>query len=362
MSKLKIYYDFQIMHMQQYGGISRYFYDMICSIESQKLADVKTDCLFNINEYFAEKGDKHFFMKKEPIRGGAFLNRRNTFHHLRKGYDIIHPTYYDPYILKANTGKIVITIYDMIHERFPELFPSDDCTVEYKKKMIYESDHIIAISQSTKNDILQIYPDIAESKISVIYLASNFSERIYDEKKVFSQKKYVLFVGRRDKYKNFIAFFEGVKKLLIEDEELNLICAGGGSFTAEEKELIGSLSKQVQQLDVNDEKLYLLYSNAICFVFPSLYEGFGIPTLEAFGCGCPVLLSNSSSMPEVGGDAVVYINPKESKDIEKKVRQVITTPILRKELICKGKERLKHFTWDSVARQTVECYERVVNS
>lgn len=113
-------------------------------------------------------------------------------------------------------------------------------------------------------------------------------------------------------------------------------------------------------MDIDDKTLSYAYSKAKCFVFPSLYEGFGIPTLEAFACGCPTILSSASSFPEVGGDAVVYVNPYDEDDIREKISAVINDEDLRKELTRKGYERLKLFDWDKTVRETLSCYEKVL--
>ena len=114
------------------------------------------------------------------------------------------------------------------------------------------------------------------------------------------------------------------------------------------------------QLNANDAVLAYAYSHAQCFVFPSIYEGFGIPTLEAFACNCPVVLSNSSSMPEVGGDAAVYFNPEKVDEIAKGIRSVLNDPQLRDQMKEKGKRQLEKFSWAKTARQTVACYRRVM--
>ena len=114
-------------------------------------------------------------------------------------------------------------------------------------------------------------------------------------------------------------------------------------------------------MNVDDQTLSYAYSHALCFVFPSLYEGFGIPTLEAFACNCPVVLSNTSSMPEVGGDAAEYINPYDVNDMTQKIQNVLNDENLRVRMIEKGREQLKKFDWDEIAQQTIDCYKEVLN-
>ncbi len=356
---MKICFDYQILTGQKYGGISRYYYELIERLRAMQNVEVDLKCLFNRNAYF----EKEFGMRKKYWMGGIgenYLNRINTIRQLKKkDYDIVHPTYYDPYIIGKSKGKLVVTVYDMIHEVFPEHNAGNPIT-ENKKKMIFAADHIIAISESTKRDILKIYPDIPEEKITVIYISSNFNPVSSAQPDERFPAKYVLFVGRRDSYKNYKIFFEAVKPILEEDPELHVVCIGGGPFSEEELAAQGSLAGRVHQLDANDSVLSYAYSNAQCFVFPSQYEGFGIPTLEAFACNCPVVLSKTSSMPEVGGDAVVYIDPLDRDDIRNQIQKLLNDSKLREELIEKGKHRLALFNWDDIARETLACYNKVL--
>ncbi len=353
--KISVYYDYQIMLVQKFGGISRYFYELLTHIS--RSADVRADayCIGNRNAYF-----ESYFRKisSKYMRGMGTVNR---FFSLRKAkkYDLIHPTYYHPYILRAGHRNVVITVYDMIHELFPELFPANDPTAENKRQMIYGADHIIAISENTKRDILKIYPDVSPDKITVIYLGNSLTPHEGHSDLALPQK-YILFVGNRGGYKNFQTFFEGVKPILAETPDLYLVCIGGGAFSESERALMAEVSGQTIQMNAFDDDLSYAYSHALCFVFPSLYEGFGIPTLEAFACGCPVVLSNTSSMPEVGGDAAIYFDPKNAEEICGQIRRVIGDDALRKEMSERGKLQLAKFSWDAIAEQTIACYKKVL--
>lgn len=364
METINVFYDFQIMLMQRFGGISRYYYELLGKINERGLAHADAFCLFNQNEYF----ESYFHRPRGIMRcipGKGRINKL-AMPYKSKNYDIIHPTYYDNYVLrKKKNCKVVVTVYDMIQELFTgELAPGDaERTIADKKGMIYGSDHIIAISESTKNDILRIYPDIPKSKITVIYIGSNMSGTATKKhESEFLPDKFMLFVGRRRGYKNFSGFAKAVVPLLLEDRALHLVCMGGGKFTEDEKTFFSAVSGQVHQFDTCDDRLAAAYKKAECFIFPSLYEGFGIPTLEAFYCECPVILSNTSSMPEVGGDAAVYVDPYDPVDMEQKIRMVLNDEEMRMHLIEKGLNRVGMFGWDRIAEQTVECYRSVLRT
>lgn len=364
---IKVYYDFQALLYQKYGGISRYYFELIKSLDLFDGVETRIECIGSINKYFETRFNK----KAHELGNSAFQNGIyflfcagiNVFKSLftKCKYDIIHSTYYSPYVLigKKKNQKIVITVYDMIHELFPEVIKGET-TIKYKKKMIYSADHIIAISENTKRDILKIYPDIAPEKISVIYIGSNFEKKEDIENVPQLLPNYILFVGNRGGYKNFLVFWNAVKMLFEEDESLNLVCLGGGAFSEEEKKEIDIYSDRVQQINANDDFLSYAYTHARCFVFPSLYEGFGIPTLEAFACDCPVLLSNTSSFPEVGGDAVEYFDPYSSEDIKEKMKLVVWNEEKRKMMIEKGRKQLEKFRWNTIAQQVMECYRKIL--
>lgn len=363
---MNIYYDYQILYNQKYGGISRYYFDLIRTINQNCLANTAIHCKFNTNHYFAgykEIGQAEAFLDikssaiRRPLRlYGHLVNQEITRQCAQKA-DIVHLTYYNPYALKLKGVKKVVTVYDMIEE-VKRQDSHLDTVIEYKKKCIQEADHIIAISKSTKNDILRLYPSVDEKNISVIYIGTSIkkSRRIVTD----LPDKYILFVGKRDGYKNFNGFFRAIKPLLLQFRDLKLLCVGGGCFTTEEDRIFGETKRQVFQMDVDDETLAAAYTKALCFVFPSLYEGFGIPTLEAFTCGCPAVISNTSSMPEVGGDAVLYFDPENEVEMRMQIEKVIHDNTLRLELKDKGKERGKRFSWEAIARQTVECYKKVL--
>jgi glycosyltransferase involved in cell wall biosynthesis len=202
---------------------------------------------------------------------------------------------------------------------------------------------------------LKFYPHINPDKISVVYLGTSWNAT--SKLKVLSRGSYILFTGDRTFYKNFTNFVLAVAPLILK-YNLQLKCTGR-PFTNAEIDLL----KQQKIFDktsvqfASEDELRELYANAICFVFPSLYEGFGIPILEAFACGCPLVLSDASCFPEIAGDAGVYFDPNSVNDMREKIDKVICSETLRKDLADKGFEQLKGFSWRKCAEQTAEVYE-----
>jgi len=250
----------------------------------------------------------------------------------------------------------------MIHELFADMLKGDDTTAIQKKKVIECAVKIIAISENTKTDIIHFY-DIDPKKIEVIPLATSLQMNTTDSVLTLPQK-YILFVGNRGAYKNFAFFINSISAFLCEEKDLYVICAGGGVFSVDEMHLLNDLKVKTKVLCypiLNDTTLSCLYRKAVLFVFPSLYEGFGIPVLEAFSCGCPVAASNCSSLPEVGDDAVSYFNPNNSDSIQQVVEDIVHNDSLRDSLRKRGYQRLKLFSWEKTALATKNVYDNLLS-
>lgn len=367
---MKVLYDHQIFSSQIYGGISRYFFELMKNYENNNAIEYKLSLRYSNNHYLNKYNDLKYkpFFKNFSFRGKYrlinILNKKISKKFLIKGdYDIFHPTYYDPYFLKfLDVKPFVLTIYDMIHEIYPEMFSFRDRTTERKKLLAQKATRIIAISENTKRDIIRFF-GIDKNKIEVIYLANsiNPSENTNDLN-IDLPKKYILFVGSRSIYKNFNLFIEAISPLLIKDTELNVVCVGGGNFKEMEKEKFKKLNivNKIFQYPANDNILAYVYQKAITFVFPSLYEGFGIPILESFASGCPVICSKTSSLPEVAGDAAIYFNSTDKLSMLDSIQKVIYNEKLKKQLKDKGIERMKEFTWKITADKTKRIYESIL--
>ena len=367
---MKVLYDHQIFTSQTYGGISRYFVELMKNFENDDGIDYDLPLRYSNNHYLNKYNDLKYkpFLKNFNFRGKDrlinILNKNISKKLLIKGdYDIFHPTYYDPYFLNIlNNKPFVLTIYDMIHEIYPEIFSFRDRTAERKKLLVQKATRIIAISENTKRDIIRFF-GIDENKIEVIYLANSINpSESTDDINIDLPKKYILFVGSRSGYKNFNLFIEAISTLLVEDAELNVVCVGGGNFKEMEKEKFKKLNivNKIFQYSVSDNILAYIYQKAIAFVFPSLYEGFGIPVLESFASRCPVICSKASSLPEVAGDAAIYFNSTDKLSMLDSIQKVIYNEKLRKQLINKGIERVKEFTWKKTADKTKKIYEGVL--
>jgi glycosyltransferase involved in cell wall biosynthesis len=386
---MNVLYDHQIFSSFAFGGVSRIFIELMNAYSHDPTINFKLSIQYSDNDYFkdSERNTRvRPYLKRIsgggrmtlPIRmaGNSIVNRVNSYRKyenrkysekiISEGqFDVFHPTYFDPYFLDYLHNKpFVLTVYDLIYELFPEYFLHSRKFLKGKSLLIQKAEKIIAISESTKTDLMKFYA-LPSEKIKVIYLANSLKQDIRLPLKSIADLKlperYLLYVGNRGLYKNFLFFVESIAPFLSQDNTLSVLCAGGNDFTRTEKQMFRSwgIERKLHYSSVNDALLTSLYANALAFVFPSLYEGFGIPILEAFACNCPVLISNTSSLPEIAGGACLSFDPKDKISILDAVKQMLSNEFLRTEFRKKGKERVKFFSWEHTAEETKRIYESI---
>ncbi len=281
--------------------------------------------------------------------------------------DIFHLT--TPWPIQVKGAKTVVTIHDLIPLKVP--FTTLDMKVHFYelfKWAAQTADLILSVSEHTKKDIMEIY-GVPEEKIKVTYqsykgadIAVNQGDAaVYLQSKKLESEKYILFVGNIEPKKNIKQLIRAVAYI---NKGYKLAIVGHKAWMSESQlvGLKGYLSKKdYEMLDyVTEEELAILYSNAFCMVFPSLYEGFGLPVLEAMQHNCPVICSDRSSLPEVGGDAVLYVDPYKFSDIRDQIEKLMANPELRLEMIEKGQQRVAFFSPENYAKRLQEAYEGLV--
>jgi glycosyltransferase involved in cell wall biosynthesis len=284
--------------------------------------------------------------------------------------DLLFSPFYNVPVFPVKAKKRIVIIHDVYHLAYNDHLKFLQRI--YSRVMMYYaahlSDHIITISMFSKSEILK-YQKIDEAKISIIYFGFNFEDYSkialnYDrvKNKYDLPGKYILFVSNIKPHKNLYNLLMALEIILEKEVELKLLVVG------EYSKLITSDTKSFKLLNENPllrdntiftgyiekEELVLLYKNAAAFIFPSHYEGFGIPPLEAMACGCPVVASNAASIPESCGDAALYINPEDISDIAKKIMTIILNEDVAGKLVLKGKENIKRFS--------NEVFEKKLNS
>lgn len=363
--EMKIAFDHQIFTLQSYGGISRYFVQLAKGLLTEG-DDIKVIAPYHQNNYLEElpgklvRGRKLEHFPPKTSRLIHFVNQVVCNRKIREIQpDILHETYYSATQSVGNVKRRILTVYDMIHEKFPNEFPLKDRTAADKRKAVERADHIICISHSTKRDLCELL-GILESKISVVHLGfERFSKAHRSSQIGKSGRPYLLYVGNRGGYKNFKGTVRAISSKHYLSSNLDIIAFGGGPFTAEETDLINSLGfaqNSVRHVEGDDQILGSLYLDAAAFIYPSLYEGFGLPPLEAMAHDCPVISSDTSSMPEVIGSAAELFDPRSIDDQAEAICRVISNSSRRDELITAGRDRLRHFSWDKCTQETREIY------
>lgn len=359
---VRLLFDHQIFDAQAYGGISRYFYELISRASRDPRLRTQVFMGAFINQYGTEKlSFDRFFGVKRPVikKTGRIFGHVNQalFRNITSSWapDLYHMTYFRNLKPKFK-ARTVLTVYDMIHEIYPKYFPDTDPTRAQKRWAVDSADRLIAISHSTKNDIVRLYGTSPE-KIDVIHLANSLKKTDRTVK-----PPGFLFVGSRGGYKSFDLLLRAFAKC---KTSLQVTAYGGGPFTDSENKLITDLGirDRVTQVPAgSDEELAAYYQAATAFIYPSLYEGFGIPILEAMHLGTPVIICPSSSLGEIGGDAALYFETGQVDSLAETLGKVGALPRLREEFIQKGFKREKEFSWDKTFQETLGSYERTLRS
>lgn len=366
---MRIAFDQQVFLLQEYGGISRY----ICSLATHlaRLDGVNALIFAPLHYNRHLEGLPRALARgwrvprvpktARPVFALSALLARQAIRRFRP--DIVHQTYYSADAYAPEGARRVITVYDMISEQFPAEFAGSQFT-DTKKIAVSRADHVLCISESTRRDLIELF-GVAAERTSVVYLG-------YDELAPPADtgtwvqngsRPYLLYVGSRGGYKNFEALVRAFASSSYLRNGFTVMCFGGGPFIPGELALFRQLQLSdvhVRQTSGNDEMLASMYKGAAAFVCPSLYEGFGIPPLEAMSLECPVICGNTSSVPEVVGDAGEYFDPNDSESMRVAIEAVLQSASRSSELVEKGKVRCSLFNWERCARETLDVYRSIL--
>lgn len=370
---MRILYDGEVYSWQAAGGINRYFANVIGGLprdfEPALLVAGPRSVNFpahpNLSAY--EYGRRYPRLEGFSYRLGLHTSRlrdRLLAGRLARGrFDLFHPTYY-----RLLTGRpvgsyrapTVLTVWDMIHELFPEEMDPAGVYAEEKRRAVLAADRVICISENTKRDLLARHP-VPEERVVVTHLASELDASLAEGPEPAPARPFFLYVGSRSRYKNFGGLLRAFARAFPRKPDLAL-CVVGPPFTAEEERLVADLGLdgRVEHYGhAADAQLAKLYRRSLALVYPSLYEGFGIPPLEAMSCGTVAAVSNSSSLPEVVGDAGLLFDPRAPDELTDILAALAADESLRRGLIERGRRRAAEFSWEKTVARTVEVYRSV---
>jgi glycosyltransferase involved in cell wall biosynthesis len=365
---LKVIFDNQIFTEQEFGGISRYYCALATQISRFPDDEAHIVAPLYINKYVKELNGEivvGYYVQRIPKTGRVIKTLSSTFFNSVARWvkpDIVHETYYAERPTYRGRIPHVLTVYDMIHERCPDSFAANDPMTRIKACAVHRADHIFCISENTRRDLLDIH-QVPEDRVTVTYLGYDaLPLTALTAADLVGSAPYLLHVGGRHGYKNFEGLLRAFAASSWLRDNLRLVCFGAAAFSRAELSLIAALGlseSQVIHLGGGDDRLAALYKGAAAFVYPSQYEGFGIPPLEAMSLDCPVICSNTSSIPEVVGDAGEYFDPLDIESIRAAIERVLQSPTRRAELVALGRSRREQFSWERCARETFDVYRRL---
>lgn len=361
---VRVRFDDQVFTVQGRGGIARYFVELIREFTGNPELGVQPEVGWRwiSNAHALEAGLGRRLRVPGGVRARHVLRLANRTVGARQAdADVTHHTYYDvSYLARRSTPPIVMTVYDMIPELFPDLLSAGKRRGRRricKREFIRRAALVLCISESTRRDLLRFYGSV-EAPTVVTHLGVSHRFAPGARRPSWCPNRYVMFLGTRGAYKDFRVAIESFAELAPRQRGTALVAVGGGTFTADEEALISrwGLRGQVVQHAASDEELPGVFGGASAFVFPSRYEGFGLPTLEAMACGTPAVLADSSSHPEVGGDAALYFPPGDIGALAAHLSRLLSDDAFRRDLSERGITHAGRFTWRRTATATADAY------
>jgi glycosyltransferase involved in cell wall biosynthesis len=365
---LKIHIDGRMLYGSGIGRFLREIIREIISIDKGiKIYLYGNSCDYRryLKEYSISSNKIIFRLDKSPIYSmmeqitGSIISLKD------RSIDVFYYPHYNlPFIVNKNS---VFTIHDFIQFKFPEYFGKNKVKIAklVLNNAVKKAKKIIVVSKSTLNDFYYYFPDY-KGKTEVIYngISKKFKVLEDEKKKDFLMKnkfgRYILFIGNNKPHKNISGLINSFARIKEEFKDFKLVIISRG-FDLESILVEDKIKKDIFVIDeASDDDLVYYYNCAFMFVLPSFYEGFGLPVIEAMACGCPVITSDVSSLPEVGGDAALYINPYDANSLRDGIKRLISDSNLRNDLIKKGIDRAKLFSWKDTAGMYLEVFRDIV--
>lgn len=330
-----------VFSLQKHGGISVYFHELICYLNNNDVsAIILTEKPLACNDFVS--GNSVSILSRQ-----ARLLERYRSCRIPQSTTVFHSSYYRlPYLKDIPT---VVTVYDFVYERYLN-GPRRWLHSAQKNLSIRSAQSVICISEATRQDLLEYIGEIPGQSVHVIHCGvSEIFRPIILEQTIVP---FILYVGQRGGYKNFRLVLESMRYL----PDIHLICVGGGNFdTNEFYGIDNSVVRRVKHVGfVVDDALNILYNQALCLVYPSSYEGFGIPVVEAMRAGCPVVCIDCKAVLEIGHDALTVVDDLDPRGMAIAITKTVNSD--RISIIKRGFAVAQNYSWDAAHKKTLEIY------
>ncbi len=326
---MKIIYDDIIFKLQKGGGITKYWKNLYYHLNKKNKIETSSELDTKKNNFLIQ-----------IIRYLDFkYNYNENF--------IFHSSYYR--ICKNKNAINIVTVHDFVYEFYKKGIVRYIHKLQ-KQRAINNAKKIICVSHNTKKDLMKFYPKIDKDKIHVVYHGVSNSFKLINNSGINSKK--IIFVGNRSGYKNFKQLVEALT--IIKD--YSLIIVSGGKIILSEKKILKGIS-YIHYQNISENKLNELYNESFALVYPSLYEGFGLPIIESLKAGCPVICNEDSSTGEIGKEYV--LSGKISTEFIANSIRRLENKRYRKKIVQSGIEYAKKYTWENAAKETLKIYNQV---
>lgn len=354
---------------QSWGGVSRYFVELMTGIQRSGHSLV-LPWIIHRNEFlktslFRENSFKLPFVHQTLVSLGSRFNS-HQFEQLLESDppDVIHETYYSKNPNIFGRIPVVTTVHDFIAEKNSRRDLPESPESERKAQSIRNASGIICVSRATLEELEHRFPETVGRAAVVPHGVSPFFLEEQDLDKEINNRPYILYVGHRTGHKNFFTLLEAFGQSSKVHSDFDLVLFGGGAISPGERatmEKYGIPAQRVLQVSGDDITLKQLYSNAVAFVFPSLYEGFGLPILEAGATGCPIVASDIPIMKEVTGEHAVFFDPLQRENLIQKLEGLLYDETALKDLGTRARKNAEKYTWDATVEKTVDLYAHVLS-
>ena len=372
---MRVLYDHQMFALQRYGGITRVFVELARRLSRRSDCRISWFRGYHLDGYdvsdFRPRLDRYWSFERPPLGLRSWSRERINWHAFRwfsravwRPFDVYHPSYYDPQTTRLpRARRLAVTVYDLIPERFQANQAKLRPLIDAKRRLVERADAVFVISEHTRRDVVELL-GVDPSRTHLTYPASDLGNVVPAPlPPAIGERPFVLYVGPRTEYKNFAVLQHAFARDGWLRDTLRVVTVGGSpGYEAPERRFLAEhgLTDRFVHLDGDDALLAGLYRSAIVLVYPSRYEGFGIPPLEAMQCSCPVVCAPTSSLPEVVGDAARFFDPDSPDELAAQVRSIAEDTALRATLVERGRERGRRFSWDATADATLAGYRAIL--